>query len=101
VSAADRCSIAPGPITGVFNGVSVTTPPRANVECDERAGWRLYFWIGESGDPIYRVQRYDGGEWTDVDYDVACELTTELLSTKGVPGPLATTWGDKYSGQCG
>jgi hypothetical protein len=92
----DLCAEPPGPI----EGTTLTTPPGANTECDEGAGWRFFFWIGESGDPIYRVQRLEGKTWTNVQHDVACELSGDSLQELGVPLQLALTWGDKYSGQC-
>jgi hypothetical protein len=92
----DRCADPPGPISGS----SLTIPADAEAECDEGAGWRFFFWIGGSGDPIYRVQRLQGDAWSDVQYDVACELTGDSLRQLGVPLQLALAWGDQYSGQC-
>jgi hypothetical protein len=92
----DRCADAAGPL----NGATLVTPPNANRECDAAAGWRFFFWIGESGDPIYRVQRLDGGSWVDEGYDVACGLDAATLEALGVPASPAAACGDKYGGQC-
>jgi hypothetical protein len=92
----DRCAEPPGPIAGS----PLATPDDANRECDLDAGWRFLFWIGESGDPIYRVQRLDGDAWVDEGYDVACGLDATTLDALGVPAQPAATWVDKYGDQC-
>ena len=92
----DRCAEPPGPIASS----PLVTPADAKRECDTATGWRFFFWIGESGDPIYRVQRLDGRAWVDEGYDVACGLDAATLQDLNVPPHLAAAWSAKYDEQC-
>ena len=81
------------------------TPPATNQvaeqaqsNCDDLAGWRMFAWIGESGDGIVRVERLRGSAWVPVFHGPLClsgvaAATPEQLARFGVPLGLADAWG--------
>ena len=88
------------PASHVLSGGGVVTPPaRSTLKCE--AGWRLFGWIGESGDGILLLQRTNASSWTVVYYGPGCggvaSAPVNDLVSYGLPRPLAEKWG----GGCG
>ena len=96
VAAGDCSASASHTLSGGF----VVTPPRnASLKCE--AGWRMFGWIGESGDGILLIQRANGSTWTTNYYGPGCggvaSAPVNDLVSHGLPRPLAEKWG----GGCG
>jgi hypothetical protein len=80
-------------------GVVVVPPASSTLMC--AAGWRMFGWIGESGDGILLIQRVSGAQWATAHYGPGCggvaSAPVEELVRIGVPRALAERWG----GGCG
>ena len=84
------------PASHVLSGGFVVTPPRnASLKCE--AGWRMFGWIGESGDGILLIQHATGATWTTDYYGPGCGGVASALPDDlvkyGLPRPLADKWG--------
>jgi hypothetical protein len=79
--------------------VTVVPPASSTLKCE--AGWRMFGWIGESGDGILLIQRVNGAQWTTVSYGPGCggvaSAPVDQLAETGLPRALAEKWG----GGCG
>jgi hypothetical protein len=77
---------------------SLDAPADAVARCDAALGWRMFAWVGESGDGIVQLQQLDQGVWVDRYFGpfcpngVAAATPTELAAV-GVPTSLADEWG--------
>ena len=84
--------------TSACNTPSPDAPRDAELHCDLDLGWRMFAWIGESGDGIVQVQELVGSEWTERFFGPFCPsgvaaATPDQLSQLGMPAALANAWG--------
>ncbi|HEV8297573.1 MAG TPA: hypothetical protein VGQ20_09755 [Acidimicrobiales bacterium] len=73
-------------------------PEEAEVRCDEAQGWRMFAWIGVSGDGIVSLEQWDGATWVTRWYGALCPNgvamgTPDQLAELGLPSALAEQWG--------
>ena len=89
---------SPSAPTNATPPASTEVSEQAQSNCDDLAGWRIFAWIGESGDGIVRVERLRGSAWVPVFHGPLClsgvaAATSEQLARFGVPLGLADAWG--------
>ena len=87
------CSAPASHVLG--GGVVVTPPAQSSLKCE--AGWRMFGWIGQSGDGILLIQHATGATWTTDYYGPGCGGVASALPDDlvryGLPRTLAEQWG--------
>jgi hypothetical protein len=76
-------------------------PGNAQVHCDGSAGWRVFAWIGESGDGIIYLEQRVEDTWVVAAHGPFCggvgAITKSALREHRVPDDLADAWGVEAS----
>ncbi|MEO5839078.1 MAG: hypothetical protein ABIQ73_28720 [Acidimicrobiales bacterium] len=83
----------------IGGGIVVVPPVGASLKCE--AGWRMFGWIGQSGDGILLIQHAIGASWSTDYYGPGCGGVASAPSDELVKSGLPRALADKWGGGCG
>ncbi|MEO8693132.1 MAG: hypothetical protein ABI658_06415 [Acidimicrobiales bacterium] len=83
----------------IGGGIVVVPPVGASLKCE--AGWRMFGWIGQSGDGILLIQHVAGASWSTDYYGPGCGGVASAPSDELVKSGLPKALADKWGGGCG
>jgi hypothetical protein len=86
-------------IHNIGGGIVVTPPANSSLKCE--SGWRMFAWIGQSGDGILLIQHVSGISWVTDYYGPGCGGVASAPSDELVKSGLPRALADKWGGGCG